>query len=297
MIPLKKLVEVQQQLNELRASVNSTIDCISNNINVVLNDLPPVLLPTLDNTIAAIVSLRSTLDSDVNMAINSIAKHINKRGGQLTVNMSSHNELANCYPMSDRTKQTISGVLSRYLSWQYPALEIGASSESIINLLQHAQPLTVANNNNDAITALVNRLPTDQAQNRIIRYITQDHNILPLPLGQHSLIFSWNFLNYCTVDVVEQYLSQCFQLLRPGGAVIFSFNNCIYPYCAELAENKIMHYATTEEITAICHRIGFVVKSTEWIEQHVTWAEIVKPGVLSTMKVHPVIGTIKNTFE
>ena len=194
-------------------------------------------------------------------------------------------------PTEDKKK--VDAVISQYVSWKYPALEIGPGDGIWTHLLQHAQPLVIADIHPEFIDSALSTL-TQEAQNRIIKFSILKNNILLLPNNQFGFIFCWNLFNFQPLSLLQVYLSQCLQLLRPGGTFMFSFNNCDYPDCAERAELGDMHYTTEKEINELCLTAGFVDIKFGWAERYVTWAEVSKPGILSTAKTHPTIGIIKN---
>jgi hypothetical protein len=106
-------------------------------------------------------------------------------------------------------------------------------------------------------------------------------------------VFSWNFFNYLTLANIESYLKQTYELLRPGGVIMFSYNNCDMPAPAAYADSYFMSYAPKSLLLPICERLGYELVSSTDLEPAVSWLELRKPGELKLIKAHQVLGEIK----
>ena len=63
-----------------------------------------------------------------------------------------------------------------------------------------------------------------------------------LPQNQMGFVFCWNFLNYCSLDTIKEYLKEVKNVLRPGGIFMFSYNDGDRSGGAGMAENFFMSY-------------------------------------------------------
>ena len=92
--------------------------------------------------------------------------------------------------------------------------------------------------------------------------------------------------------LMDQYLKEIFSALRPGGVCMFSYNNAERVHCAKYVEQGYMSYMPKKLLTKLIHQHGFEIISLEDRNESISWVEIRKPGVLSTIKAHPVLGEI-----
>jgi predicted SAM-dependent methyltransferase len=113
-----------------------------------------------------------------------------------------------------------------------------------------------------------------------------------LPKNQFGFIFAWNVVNFWPYEETRYVLEQCYDLLRPGGSMMFSFNNCDVVQGAEYAETGFKSYLTPKLLNTIFQELGFVVKHYRSTSVNVHWVEIRKPGVLTTIKRHQTLGRI-----
>jgi cyclopropane fatty-acyl-phospholipid synthase-like methyltransferase len=108
-----------------------------------------------------------------------------------------------------------------------------------------------------------------------------------------AFVFSWGYFNYVSLDTMKQYLRQVFDLLRPGGVFMFSYNDGDTPAGAGMAENFAQTYMPKSMLVTLCESLGYNVSSTHIHSTNIHWIEITKPGVLETNKAHQVLGKIE----
>jgi hypothetical protein len=100
------------------------------------------------------------------------------------------------------------------------------------------------------------------------------------------------------MDVIKKYLTSFFTLIRPGGTVMFSYNNCDYIEGVELAEQGQQSYAPKRHILKMLEEIGYEILYTYDLDnidplvKKISWIEARKPGELSTVKAHSVLGAV-----
>ena len=135
-------------------------------------------------------------------------------------------------------------------------------------------------------------------QRRVRPYLTGLHADRPefdysmLPKGQFSFIFAWNVVNFWPFQETKHTIRQCWDLLRPGGAMMFSFNNCDVVQCAEAAESGYKSYLTPKLLNTVFDELGFKVIQYRSTSSNIHWVEVKKPGILATSKRHQALGKI-----
>lgn len=199
--------------------------------------------------------------------------------------------------LSDDERGEIGTVLRSYTDWRYPALEIGPGDGGWTESLVAADPLYIVDRHQEFLDSTLSNF-NEVYQRRLRPYLTGIHANRPefdysmLPEGQFGFIFAWNVVNFWPYKETKHSLKQCYNLLRAGGTMMFSFNNCDIVQCAEYAETGYKSYLTPKLLNSIFDELGFIVKQYRSTSVNVHWVEIQKPGALTTTKRHQTLGRI-----
>jgi SAM-dependent methyltransferase len=189
-------------------------------------------------------------------------------------------------------QQEIESRIALYSSWKYPALEIGCRDGEWTRFLVASDPLYLTDEHQAFLdTALASYAP--EYQRRVRPYLINNDEYGILPQKQFNLVFSWNHFNYKTFESVKKILRQVYNLLRPGGVFMFSYNNGDLPAGAAYAENYFMSYIPRSMLIPACQQLGFEVVHAQDHEPAVSWLELRRPGELFTVKGHQAMGVIK----
>lgn len=182
--------------------------------------------------------------------------------------------------------------INLYSQWKYPGLEIGCRDGDWTKYLVASDPLYITDVFSDFLESSKLKFPPEY-QARLRPYLIENHQIVGLPIGQIGFIFSYNFFNYLSFDIINQYLIQALEWLRPGGTFLFTYNNGDMSAAAAYAENYYMTYVPKSLLIPLCENLGFEVTATQEFEPAVAWIELKKPGELKTVKAHQALGEIK----
>lgn len=188
-------------------------------------------------------------------------------------------------------EQAIKQKILLYTDWRYPALEIGCRDGEWTKYLVAADPLYVVDQHGEFLDSTCQTF-TPEYQRRLRCYCVRDHDLSELPEHQFSFVFSWGMFNYLSMESTKSYLTQVFQLLRPGGVFMFSYNDGDTPAGASMAERFAQTYLPKSFLTALSQSLGFDIVNAVDMGPNVSWLEIKKPGELSTVKAHQVLGEI-----
>lgn len=197
--------------------------------------------------------------------------------------------------ISVATQMLVQGRLDQYVDWRYPGLEIGPGKGTWTKALVACDPLYVCDIYDEFLTETRLQFPANY-QNRLRTYkIDRGTNSLAaLPQGQFGFVFAWNVFNFFPQVELTHYLKQIFQVLRPGGVAMFSYNNCDRAEPAKFAEIGWMSWVPVSQLVPLVTGLGFEVIHTGRSESNIDWIEIRKPGQLTTAKAHQVMGEIKS---
>ena len=203
-------------------------------------------------------------------------------------------------PLQEPVKEMLLGRIRLLTDWHYPGLEISPHDGEFTPFLVGCDPLYLIDIFQEYLDSAASQF-NEQYQARLRTYLTsiggESKYLSALPQGQFGFVLSWNNFNYLPLYMVAQYLKEVFDVLRPGGTFLFSFNDASMTNGAKHVEWGGMAYMTKAEIVKIVKSIGYEIsysysKDSDW--HNISWLEIKKPGVLSTVKAHQTLGLIKD---
>ena len=304
-----KLTDLVEYRNELANIVNSLN--LHNAINKKL-----VLLRHIqsNNTVAYNVDhinnnyKQLIIDNDSNVnQLNELITLINTDIDTLATTLFSSRELLITnsrydLPFNTDIRSLVKSKIKQYCDWHYPGLQISCNKKEWIDCMVTSDPLYLTDSEEDRavfiqLTNLISEYPI-QYQNRLRLYSVTGYDFSALPESQFSIIVCWDFLNYIELAGIAEYMQQMFKLLRAGGVFMFSYNNCDIAESTRLTEENGMSWASTRAIKQLCNDIGYDIITFEnhltgdAHIAHVSWCEIRKPGTLTTIKAHQVLGAI-----
>lgn len=178
--------------------------------------------------------------------------------------------------------------IRRYITWQYPGMVIRPSDETWADMMVAMEPLYLIDVMQDLFGPIRRRF-TEQYQRRLCYYHIDEFGSEPvlgqLPQNQFGLIVVWNFLDFKPIEIIEHYLAQFHAVLRPGGVVIFTFNDCDQERGVRHCEPNIyMPYTPGTKITQFAESLGFAVQQRYQGVGDVAWLELHKSGKLDSMR-------------
>ncbi len=183
--------------------------------------------------------------------------------------------------------------INLYSNWQYPALEIGCKDGEWTKFLVASDPLYIADVYDEFLISAIKQFPP-LYQGRVRKYLIHDFFKIPnLPHNQFALIFSYNYFNYLSLDSIKQLLIQALTWLRPGGRIIFTYNNADLPAAAAYAENYFMTYVPESLLIPMAESIGYRTVFSYNCEPAYSIIEFKKSGELRSIKVGQTAGEIK----
>jgi phospholipid N-methyltransferase len=303
-LSLKKL-----STNNLDNSVNDLlfnfkrIDEISNyseltNYHGQFDDISTLLLKG-SNDINATVQ---QLINKINEELTSRTKNYLSRGYIINDGHGSDNsdivtERHRTLPLTEEQKMQLIVIIRKYTSWKYPTLEIGPGDGEWSEHLVAGDPLYLVDLYQEFFDNTLRRF-SEQYKKRVRPYLInlgdQDKfaDLSVLPQEQFGFVFAWNVFNYFPLAETQSYLIESFKLLRPGGAMMFSYNNCDTLDGVTSFENGMKSWMTEDLLIETCKNIGFDIINSFTEESNLHWVEIQKPGILKTVKAAQAMGRI-----
>jgi len=301
---ISELVDLRNQLQniELSKTNNDFIESLTtvqkhlHVINTEIDFSPNALTQNLTELSEKTVQTNKSFDE----YLSAINKFIKKNDGHLResskkINQASMNNADNniLEKIKDRenthsgeTIQYFSERCKAYSSWQYPGMHIRPGVGTWTRNLVDVDPLYLV----DIDTALLEPVKEIFNENyvnrlRFHRISDVDNPIFNgFPANQFGFILATEFFNQKSLDVISTYLKEIKKLLRPGGACIFTFNDCDYKEGVKNAEHNYDCYTPGNELRDIVVDLGFEIIKTQSSNGTLFWMEIKKSGKLKSIR-------------
>lgn len=196
------------------------------------------------------------------------------------------------FGMDQEVESVVNARIGRLVSWQYPGLEIGPGDGESTKKLVACDPLYLVDVHQEFLDSTMGQF--NEAYRRRLRpYLVKDTDLSILPQNQFGFVLAWNVFNYMPLTMIERYLASVYGVLRPGGTVMFSYNNGErFVRSAQWVENGHMTYAPKSLLLAAAKDLGYTVSGDFDFWPEISWLELTRPGKLATVKAHPVLGQI-----
>lgn len=197
-------------------------------------------------------------------------------------------------PMTTQVVDILTNKIRTTSSWQYPGLFIRPGTSHLIEEMASSDPLYIVDTSAGLLEPALKRFH-DQYQKRIrdIVLVNEYGTILrDLPEGQLGLIVCLNFFEYRPIHLIEKYLLEFDQYLRPGGIVIFSFNNCDIEHGVNMVDKKFRTYTPAHRIKDCLDRLQYHIIEEHDHESSLSWIEAKKPGELKTLRGGQALGRV-----
>jgi SAM-dependent methyltransferase len=198
-----------------------------------------------------------------------------------------------------QSQNTFIGRLSVYADFHWPAVQIRPLNGLITDKMKANDPLYIVDTS-ESLFKEVKAMFAPQYQRRL-RYYTvnekQKHPLHRLPQRQIGLVVAVDFFNFKPIHIVEKYLKSCWEILRPGGIMMFTFNNGDSVEGARNVEAHFNTYVPSSDLITILHKIGYEVIAEFNLDKNLSWFEIRKPGELQSMRLAQTFATIEKLSD
>ena len=180
--------------------------------------------------------------------------------------------------------------------WKHPGVLLRPSLSTFIDEMVDLDPLYLVDVHHDLL------IPCIEAQNiayrprlrRIAANRDSSPHLTMLPKNQIGFIFAWNFFNYIPLEVQREYFKEIWEILKPGGRCLFTYNDCDRSLPVILAEHNFASFTPRWAVENIMIALGFEVTHVYQGNYHLNWMEIKKPGNLHSLRGGQALATIKN---
>ena len=238
----------------------------------------------------------SRLDNEIDILSMSMFNNDEYRD-TMSENKIQGEQFANNLIVSAKLEAEIISKITEYSNLCYPALQINPRSKKWIDPMVASDPLYLSHHNISLVKELIKPYP-ELYQNRLRLYEIANRDFSKLPQAQFSLVLCWDYFNYLSLEKVETYVMQAWNLLRPGGCFMFSYSNGDLAGTSLRAESWACAYASLRWLKKLCNEIGYEISELKDFETadafntHISLAILKKPGKLTTVKAAQAMAEI-----
>jgi len=187
----------------------------------------------------------------------------------------------------DESNKALIARIRRYVSVNQPTVVIRPSNTALIDPFISATPLYMLDEELlllDNVKKRYNTVFHQRVQYRIINEASNAKLTAILPKNQINFMFINDYFNTRPIEVIQDYLKEVYKVLRPGGVVMFTYNNVDITRSAKNFEAGVGSYAPLHLLLPIATTLGFQVLKTMDTKLNISWMELKKPGKSISIK-------------
>lgn len=208
-----------------------------------------------------------------------------------------HSKRDRTLDISEDTYDYLKSRLDKYTSWDQTGLQICPSHGNLTSELVSLDPLYLIDYYEPLLKVVRDQFSL-QYSNRLRSYTFPQFDLNAkmfsrLPQEQFGFIFAYNFIDNMPINYIQKMLRECFELLKPGGHMIFTFNDCDLPHNIDLAERGYKYYTPGRLVKHYLENTGFTVLKQFRETYGMAWFEVEKPGKLDSIKGGQVLAQLK----
>ena len=177
----------------------------------------------------------------------------------------------------NETNTILRNRIKNYGDWRVPGMIIRPGRETFIEDMVPLDPLYLLDSNLDLLEPAISSF-TPEYQRRLRPYAINDYDnseiLTQLPDNQFGFVFAYNYFNHKPMPIIERFLTEFYQKLRPGGSVLMTYNNCDLAHGVIRAEHVWMLYTPRRLIEQHATNLGFELVNAYDGKGDVSWLEI-----------------------
>jgi SAM-dependent methyltransferase len=311
---LSDLVHAKKYLDKINATqVNASLSNLQKDLDIAgvsLNVDFLNLIQEVNTNIVALTDQLVQIDSDIQAIKNKLNLDITNLSAPYKIEGNTVGSVRNvCDTTVDIVREFRQKIFTDDVNYElissirnntspiYPSLDLMCGDGYWTKYMVGADPLYIVDMHPEFIESTLSQFP-EAYQRRLRPYLMKYDNfekddLSLLPQNQFGFVLAINVFDFFTLDRIHNYLQQIFNLMRPGGKLLFTYNNCEESNNARFVETGFKGWATKTDLEDFCKTINFeILKSIS--RSNINWLEIKKPGELKTVKTHQAMGEIIN---
>ena len=186
----------------------------------------------------------------------------------------------------DTEKLYISRVM-RHSDWHHAGMIIHPGTEPFMQHMVASDPLYLVDESYELLEPVLNNY-NEIYRRRLRTYVIEEafgRDILAkLPNSQFGICLAYHYFDFRPVEMIEQYLVEIYQKLKPGGTLIMTLNDCERLAGLTLVEMNYACYNRATLIKNLAIRLNYTIEFFYHDNGPMSWIELRKPGELDSMR-------------
>lgn len=275
------------------SDINSAVDSLKFIESHELKKLESTLIESMDEYFTLVKKITSKLKDTVDSNHKQYLEQ-NKVIWQTNLEkmlFHEHLEWARLWPPTEIEYHDFRSHLKQYINWQYPGLIVGAKESNLINSLVGTEPLYVVERYVEYFELQKNRFPINFS--RKLRFY-DINNLHLLPHSAIGIAVVYNEFNFMPWEFTQNILTNIAKTLRPGGVLVFNYNDCETSRGFLEFENWSMTYSTSDMFEKHLKKYDLDL-ITKYLSKRETFSYMIfrKQGHKDLIKKNPSIGYVK----
>ena len=192
------------------------------------------------------------------------------------------------YKLTSDYFQVIRSRINYFSNHRHPGMIIRPGMEGFIRDMVGFDPLYIVDEQEELLFPCTLEF-SEQYRRRLRPYIVTDRDestpiLGNLPDSQFAICFAYNFFDYKPVEVINRWMSEIYQKLKPGGRLMMSINDCDTKKGVVSAETHAACYTPRSMICDYAKHIGYELYFMRNNDSASTWLEFEKPGTLTSLR-------------
>lgn len=309
---LSDLINYRHQVRDLikRHWYNPVTDSLSRVQSGVYIDKELVVPPDLAHRISQVNSMiqhiskqvnhtnemLQELDDAIQQEINKWHEHYQSQSQHLYQSQSRftdiHHILESRLDITQQQRDFLQARLMTHSSWCDIGMIIRPANEDFVVSMSGMSLLYLYDSVPQLLEPAITRFPQHHREKYRDYHGTSIGDLDQIPKGQARLIFVQNFFNFMPVDVMYQYLEVLCGILRPGGTIIFTYNDCDHAVNVGFCERSWQCYQPGSEVLARTRALALELRHRQWYDNGFAWMEMQLPGKYRPLKAAPIVTKI-----
>ena len=202
--------------------------------------------------------------------------------------------------LSDTAAAFFEQRLKMHTTWQHAGLIFRPVHLSAFHEIVALDPMYLVDTHNELLTSRTQQF-NERYQRRVRNYIIDDYSegtlLDQLPRNQFGLVAAQNFFNFKPIEIINRIITEVYDLLKPGGAFVFTYNNCDLAGGVKLAERNFTCYTPGRLIKQAAAAAGYQLNFEHNEINGVSILELGRPGERDSLRGGQTLAVIKDSTE